>query len=107
MVELNILKEEPEKKNNLEDIRRLVNGWRILIGVPDEMSKGWNKVYYPRFSKRVTELLTVFGDWETAFDAMQYIHDYMKRNELDCTLDTVVKRTDLYMEVMGKRGLRK
>ena len=112
-MELKLIKEDEEKefvpqkmKVKREDMLRLMKGWRILMGVPDGMAYSWTCEYYPQYSKSLARFIRLFGDWETAWDCIEYVANYFKKEQLSFTLETIWKRTDLYMEVMGKRGLK-
>lgn len=84
---------------NREELRKVVLGWKILQGVEKE-NKAWDQVHFPRLSKSAKNLLILFG-FEGALECMEYIFWYCKRNKLGCTLETIVKMSDLYRESIG------
>lgn len=91
-----------EVKANREELRQIIKGWKILTGIdPDD--KNWDRVHFPRLSKSAKSLLCLFG-FDGAIDCMEYVFNHMKKENLDCTLETIVKRSDLYRERIAKRG---
>ena len=88
-----------EEKVSCSELQKVVLGWKILTGV-DPNNKEWDKVHFPRLSKSAKNLLILFG-LEGALDCMEFVFNYMKSQKLDCTLETIVKRSDLYREKCG------
>lgn len=94
----------PENKKPLTDIQKIVMGWKILNSIPTEGedSKAWDKVHFPRCAASAKSLLTLFGSVDSAVEAMEYVYMNLKGKRLDCTLETIVKRSDLYREYQQK-----
>lgn len=88
------------------EIQVLVEGWKLLIGVPKEESKDWNKVHFARAAKSAESLLILYRDVNTALDCMEHVYNHMRAKNLDCTIETVVKRSDLFNERQGARTVR-
>ena len=108
-MELRVIKDEeiefvPQKiKAKREDMLRLMKGWRILMGVPDELAYAWTCEYYPQYSKSLARFLRLFGNWETSWDCIEFTANHFRKEGLPFTLETIWKRTDLYMEQLGRK----
>jgi hypothetical protein len=87
------------EKVNREDLRKVVLGWKILTGI-DPNDKAWDQVHFPRVAKSAKNLLILFG-LDGALDCMEYVFNHMKKNKMDFTIETIVKRSDLYREKIG------
>ena len=98
--------ESVESAAPLTDLQRIVKGWKMLNGIPveGEESKAWDRVHFKRNARAASSLLTLFGDWRTAWDCVEFVFAIQKRAKLDCTLETVVKRSDLFREQLAKVG---
>lgn len=90
------------KPKELTPIQKIVKGWKLLTGIPveGEESKAWDRVHFARNAKSAKSLIDLFG-FEDAVKCMEYIYYYMADKKLDCTIETVVKRSDLYREKMA------
>lgn len=88
------------------DIQRLIKGWKMLVGIPTEGldSQAWDKVHFPRYAKSAQSLLNLFG-FDDAINCMEFVYEHMKKSKLDCTIETIVKRSDLYRERLAKSGV--
>ena len=96
------------EKRPLTDLQKVVKGWKYLNGIPlsGEDSVSWDKVHFPRCAKSASQLLELFG-YPEAVDAMEYVYNELKSKKLDCTLETIVKHSDKYREVMGNGNRHK
>lgn len=94
----------PPKEDN--DIQKIVKGWKLLNGIPTEGpdSQAWDQVHFPRHAKSAKSLLTLFGDWQTSVRCMEHVFDELTRKKLTCTIETVVKHSDLFREQMAGVG---
>jgi hypothetical protein len=72
------------------------------IPTDGEESKNWDRVFYPRYSRTAKSLLLLFG-FEHAALCIEFVCNYMDSKDLDYTFETVLKRSDLYREQMGRR----
>jgi hypothetical protein len=83
-----------------ENIKKVIHGWKILNQIPTDGEQGeaWDLVHIPKLKLPASELISLFGDWEKATEAMEYVFMRMKSKKLDCTLNTIVKHSDLYRE---------
>lgn len=90
-----------ESEREETGIQKIVKGWKLLNGIPTDgpPSQAWDKVHFPRHAKGAKSLLTLFGSWEEAVKAMEYVYWGLKEKKLDCTLETIVKHSDKYREV--------
>lgn len=104
MVELKIIDDEPEK-NKQEELRRIVNAWKMLKGLPMEgqASKNWNEVHYRRHMKTAKQFLLLFEDWETAVDCVQFMFEKFEGIGCTFTFETLLKHSDSYREEMGRK----
>ena len=91
-----------EPKANQNELRQIMKGWKILTGI-DPNDKAWDKVHFSRLSKSAKNLLNLFG-YDGAIDCMEFVFNHMKKINMDCTLETIVKRSDLYREKIAKGG---
>lgn len=98
--------ESVESAKPLTDLQRIVKGWKLLTGVPveGEESKAWDKVHFKRNARSASSLLTLFGGWSMAWDCVEFVYALQKKQKLDCTLETVVKRSDLFREQLARSG---
>lgn len=96
-----VLKVKKEKHID-NSLQKVVKGWKILNGIPTEgeESKSWDQVHFSRNAKAAKSLLNLFG-YPGAVFCMEFIFDLQAKNKMDCTLETVVKRSDLYREKIG------
>lgn len=90
------------EKRPLTDLQKVVKGWKMLTDIPTEgeESASWDKVHFSRCSKSAKSLLDLFG-YPEAVNAMEFVYDWLKSKKLDGTLETIVKHSDRYREVMG------
>lgn len=90
-----------DEKRPLSDLQKVVKGWKLLNGVPvvGLESSAWDRVQFARCSKAASQLLDLFG-YPGAVNAMEYVFDWLKSKKLDCTLETIVKHSDKFREVM-------
>lgn len=97
------VQDKPEKVRELSELQKIVKGWKLITEIPVKgpESTDWDKVHFARNAKSAKSLLTLFG-YEGAVECMAFVYNYMKDKKLDCTLETVVKRSDLYREKMGE-----
>lgn len=89
-------KSDPAKAET--GVQVVVKGWKQLVGVPIEgpESAGWDKVHFPRHAKAAKALLDLFGAPGAALEATRYVYKHLTSQNLTCTLETVVKHSDLY-----------
>jgi hypothetical protein len=104
--EKNKVKEEGSGEKPPTDIQRLIKGWKLLNSIPVEgdESKDWDKVHFSRNAKSAKHLLDLFKTWEVAWDCVEYVYNVQKKQKLDCTLETCVKRSDLFREKLARNG---
>lgn len=83
-----------------DDVKRVIHGWKILNQIPTDgpESFSWDSVHIQKLKYPANDLISLFGDWEKATEAMEYVFMNMKSKKLDCTLNTIVKHSDLYRE---------
>lgn len=95
---------DPETIKKETELQKLVKGWKMLNEIPieGEESKKWDKAHFARQAKTAKALLDLFG-FRDALDCMEYVFDYMRERKLDCTLETVLKRSDLFREQLARR----
>lgn len=95
----------PVSKKKETDIQKIVKGWKMLTSVPIEgpESRAWDSVHFPRHSRAAKSLLALFGDWQTSCDAMEYVYMTLTAKKLSCTIETIVKHSDLYREYKAGR----
>ena len=103
MNDLEIIQPQPTPKK-LTDIQKIIQAWKLIKNIPTEgeESKRWDQVFYPRYSKTAKNLLLLFG-YEEAVNCIEYISNYLDVKDLDYTFETILKRSDLYREQMGRR----
>ena len=96
--------QEQKQTVDREKILFLIKAWKILNNLPleGEQAKTWDRIYFPRLVKSAKHLIMLF-EFENAVNCMEYVFNHMKRNNLDCTLETIVKRADLYQEQLAGR----
>ena len=99
-MELNVINGQSEKKKKLTDVQKVILGWKAIKGIPMD-DKGWDKVFFKRYSSAAKDLLELFG-LDGAMDCMEYIHDKMDEIGKTCMLETVVKLSDMYREKIEK-----
>jgi|GEM_PF-5401522 len=87
----------------LTQVQQVVLGWKALNGV-DLKDTAWDKEHFARNSKPAKSLINLFGDVGTALDCMEYVYGDLKSKKLDCTLETIVKHSDKFREVLAKRS---
>lgn len=100
---------KPNKEPKPEtDLQKIVRGWKILNSIPTEgpESQTWDKVHFPRNARSAKSLLDLFGTWENAAEAMEYVYMNLTAKKLSCTLETIVKHSDLYREYKEGRAVR-
>ena len=98
-VELNVIKDnKPERKQT--DIQRLILGWKILIGVPQD-NKEWDRVFYKRLSRSAKEIISITGSIDNALDCMELVIDDCQAKNISYAFDTILKRIHLYLEKKG------
>lgn len=97
---------EEKKVRELTDIQRIIKGWKMLNHIPTEGedSSNWDKVFFARNSRSAKQLIELFGNWGTAWDCVEYVYNVQKKSKLDCTLETCVKRSDLFREQLARNG---
>lgn len=97
----------PHAEKPLTDIQMVVKGWKMLTNIPTEgpESSAWDKVHFARCAKPAKSLMELFGvnGWEGAVEAMEYVYMTLTAKKLSCTLETVVKHSDLYREYKAGR----
>lgn len=86
-------------------IQKVVKGWKMLNELPIEgpESAEWDKVHFPRHAKSAKSLLGLFG-YEGAINCMEHVFWEMKNKKLSCTIETIVKHSDLYREKLAGSG---
>lgn len=86
------------------DIQKVIEGWKVLTGI-DRNDKGWDKVHYPRYAKSAKSLLTLFGSVDRAWECMEHVYNELRSKKLECTIETVVKRSDTFKEQLARGGV--
>lgn len=75
----------------LTDVQKLVLGFKAVMGVDPE-DKGWDAVYFRRYSKPASELLKLFGgEGPKAADCIDAVVQALEKRGLSWTPETVVK----------------
>lgn len=75
----------------LTDVQRVVHGFKAVLGVSDD-DVGWDKVYFPRYTKSAKDLLTLFeGNLDRVADCIDQVSAAMERKKLSWTPETLVK----------------
>lgn len=89
------------------DLQKVVKGWKMLNSIPIEgaASQAWDRVHFPRHAKSAKALLDLFGDWEKAVEAMEYVYMHLVSKRLSCTIETIVKHSDLYREYKAGKSV--
>ncbi len=82
--------QELPKKVNRDDLMKIVYVFKMCQGVEKE-DKGWDRVYFPRFSKPAKELLQLLGDWKAAADCVQEIYEKYTSLGFTVTMETIIK----------------
>jgi hypothetical protein len=97
--------EEPKEPRKETDLQKIVKGWKMLNDIPIEgpESKAWDKVHFARVAKSAQSLLGLFG-FEEAINCMEFVFYHFKKIKMDCTIETIVKRSDLFREQLAGRG---
>lgn len=97
--------EQPEKVA-LDDIRKVIKSWKITKRIPTEgpRSKAWDQVNFARAAKSAKALIGMFGDWKKAVECIEFVQGRLSERNLDCSLETVVKKADDFFEELAKRG---
>jgi hypothetical protein len=81
-------RDEPREATPLQ---KTVLGFKVRMGVAAD-DRGWDALYFPRFSKPAKELLTLFdGDVGRALDCIEAVADALDRQKLGWTPETIVK----------------
>jgi len=95
------------EKRDPTPVQRVVKAWKILNDIPvqGEESRTWDKVHFARHSRSAKSLIDLFGGWEPAVDAMEYLYMHFKTKHLTATIETIVKHSDLYREYLAGRQL--
>ncbi len=107
MVELKALSEDSQPKlTEREKIFKIIKAWKYLHDIPMEgdQSRRWDVVHYARYAKSAKNLLMLFETWENAVDCLQYMVEYFRGKDLDFTIETVIKRSDLFREKLARKG---
>ena len=104
---LEIVEPEDEGKQDRvsrDDLRKVVQMWKMIKGIPTEGERGkaWDRANWGRVSKSCKTLLLTFGDWRKAAGCIEYVYTKLTEDGMSCTLETVVKRSDDYWEVLAK-----
>lgn len=86
----------------VKSVREIILFWKYISGVPLE-DKAWNKVFFPRFFRTAKTLLTLFTTVDDVQDCIEYVFKDCQSKKLSCTLETVLKRSDTFREVMHRR----
>lgn len=74
-------------------LQKAVAGWKVITGYPKD-DRAWDKAHWPRNAASAKKLLEFLGgDPVVAVDCMQDVYEELKKSNLDCTLETVVKRS--------------
>jgi hypothetical protein len=77
----------PEKAKT--DVQNVVLGFKIQMGVSED-DKGWDRVYFPRFSKPAKELLILFGDVGRSLECIEAVTKSLAKKNLSWTPETIV-----------------
>ena len=84
---------EPPKKGYEAEtpIQQVVAGFKIQMGTPLD-DRAWDKVYFRRYSKPASELLTLFGgDVKKCLDCTEAVSKWLEKKSLSWAPETVVK----------------
>jgi len=90
------------KERKPTEVQKVILAWKAIIGVADG-DKGWDRVFFRRYSKPAKDLLDLFG-LEQAIECMEYLHDELTNNDRTHTLETIVKLSDTFREKLAKGG---
>lgn len=92
-------------KNKREEIRELIKAWKVLKEIPIEgqESRAWDMVHFARYSKSAKQLILLFG-FDEAINCIDYMAHHFDKEGLDYTIETIVKRSDLFREQMGRKN---
>ena len=96
-MELNVLNSDnPKPEKKLTDIQKVVLMWKLLHGI-DKDNKGWDKVYFARFSRTAKNILLVFnGDLGAVADFLDWFVEYFQAKNLDYTFETTMNHVHTY-----------
>lgn len=73
------------------DIQRVVAGFKAVLSVSDD-DREWDRVYFRRYSRPASELLTLFGgDIERVADCIDQVSSALDKRRLSWTPETIVK----------------
>ena len=97
-MELNVIGsqrgKQPEKK--LTNIQRVILAWKILNGI-DIDNKGWDQVYFRRYTKPAKDILLIFNhDLERINNFMSWFIEWCSTRDLDFTFETMLKHVHTY-----------
>lgn len=93
----------PARSAPLSDVQKIVKGWKIVTGIPTD-DGGWDSVHFSRHAKSAKSLLTLFGSWEKAVECIEHVYNDFESRKLSCTIETVVKHSDKFREILAKEG---
>ncbi|TXH40873.1 MAG: hypothetical protein E6Q97_38870 [Desulfurellales bacterium] len=75
----------------LTPVQKVVLGFKGALGVP-ENDKGWDEVYFPRYSRPARELVKLFdGNLGRIGDCIDHVSGALERRGLSWTPETIVK----------------
>lgn len=78
----------PERR--LTDVQKVVTVFKLLQGFPRD-DKGWDEMYFGRFSKSAAALIKFLGSWKDAADCCEDVYKRLNEKGLTVTMETIVK----------------
>src|SRR3990167_1342591 len=83
-----------EKEYLIEtSLQKAVCGWKVITGNKKD-DRSWDRMHWGRTARSAATLLEYFnGDWKQAVNCMQDIYEGLKKKDLDCTIETICKRS--------------
>ncbi len=97
--------QKPTDMTKETDVQKVIKGWKMLNDLPLEGpdSQAWDRVHFPRYARSAKSLLNLFG-YEGAINCMEYVFLEMSKKKLTCTIETIVKHSDIFREQLARRG---
>jgi hypothetical protein len=84
----------------MQAIDVVLKGWKMLVGVPEGDWKNWDTVHKRENEADAYKLILLFGNWEEAVKAMEYVFHWHIKRGLCVTLKSIVRHSDLFREQM-------
>ena len=80
-------------KKELPIPARIICAWKEITGYPYD-DRTWDKTHWARHAKSAKSLLEFFQqDYKAAIQCCQGVYEELKKKSLECTIETVVKRS--------------